>query len=113
VNKEDAVTVRQDLVKLELRGSPRGAETKSALLKSKGPALSDQSMSLEPKLSKKGNSAPAVEEKKLEPPEQDQQKESLLLTQTKSKQSRRLSLRRLSQSQVALRLHLGIGKSVV
>jgi 2-oxoglutarate dehydrogenase E2 component (dihydrolipoamide succinyltransferase) len=93
-NEEDTVTVRQDLVKLELRGSPRGAERESASLKPKGPALSNQSTSSEPKLSKKDDLAlaPVAEEKKLKPLVQDQlKKESLLLMQTKSKTKPKLS----------------------
>jgi 2-oxoglutarate dehydrogenase E2 component (dihydrolipoamide succinyltransferase) len=93
-NKENTMTVRQDLVKLELRGSSRGAKRESTLSKPKGLALSDQSTSLEPKLSKKDNSAlaPIAEEKKLKPLVQDQpKKESLLLTQTELKTKPKLS----------------------
>jgi 2-oxoglutarate dehydrogenase E2 component (dihydrolipoamide succinyltransferase) len=67
-NKEDTVTVRQYLVKLELRGSLRDAEKENALSEPKEPALSDRLTSLEPKPSKKDELAPTplAEEKRLE-----------------------------------------------
>jgi 2-oxoglutarate dehydrogenase E2 component (dihydrolipoamide succinyltransferase) len=89
-NEEDTVTVGQDLVKLELGGSPGSAEKESASSEPKEPASSDQSTSSEPKPSKKDDSTPAppAEEKKPEPPTQEQpKKESPPPKQTKSKKT--------------------------
>jgi 2-oxoglutarate dehydrogenase E2 component (dihydrolipoamide succinyltransferase) len=86
-NEEDTVTVGQDLVKLELGGSPGGAEKESASSEPKGAASSDQSTSSEPKPSKKDDSAPSTpaEEKKSEPPAQEQPKNESAPKQTESK----------------------------
>lgn len=84
VNEEDTVTVGQDLAKLELGGSPEGAEKASA---SSEPKEADQSTSPEPKPSKKDDSAlsPPAEEKKSEPPVQEQPKKESVPKQTESK----------------------------
>jgi len=82
------VTVGQDLVKLELGGSPAGAEKEGASSESREPVSSDQSTSSEPNPSKKDDSvtAPPSEEKEAELPAQEQhKKESTLPKQTESK----------------------------
>lgn len=78
-NEEDTVTVGQDLVKLELGGSPGGAEKESASSEPKEPASSDQPTSSEPKPSKKDDSAPAP------PAEEQPKKESPAPKQAESK----------------------------
>jgi 2-oxoglutarate dehydrogenase E2 component (dihydrolipoamide succinyltransferase) len=87
-NEEDTVTVGQDLVKLELGGSPGGAEKENAPSEPKELASSDQSTSSEPKPSKKDESAPTppAEEKRPETPAQEQpKKQSPPPKQTESK----------------------------
>lgn len=87
-NEEDTVTVGQDLLKLELGGSPGRAEKESASSEPKEPASSDQSTSSDPKSSKKDDSSPAppAEGRKTEPPAQEQpEKESPPPKQAESK----------------------------
>jgi 2-oxoglutarate dehydrogenase E2 component (dihydrolipoamide succinyltransferase) len=84
------VTVGQDLVKLELGGSPGGAEKESASSEPKEPASSDQPTFSEPEPSKKEDSAPAppAEEKKQETPAKEQpKKESPPPRQAESKKT--------------------------
>ena len=82
------MTVGQNLVKLELGGSPGGTEKQSASSEPKESASSDQPTSSEPKSSEKDNlvSVAQSEEKKSQSPTQEQpKKESPPPKQTESK----------------------------
>ncbi|KAL6721107.1 2-oxoglutarate dehydrogenase complex E2 component [Lecanora helva] len=68
-NEEDTVTVGQDLLKLELGGSPQGGEKQQGGQEPKAPAPDDQPTSSDPEPKKEeGKSTP---EKKSEPPKEE------------------------------------------
>jgi 2-oxoglutarate dehydrogenase E2 component (dihydrolipoamide succinyltransferase) len=70
-NEEDTVTVGQDLVRLEVGGSPGGGGKEAASSEAKEPAPSDQSTASDPKPEKREEPSPAPkEESKPSPPKQ-------------------------------------------
>ncbi|MCJ1298521.1 2-oxoglutarate dehydrogenase complex E2 component [Hypocenomyce scalaris] len=82
-NEEDTVTVGQDLVKLELGGTPQSGEKEQGNQEPKAPAPDDQSTSSDPEPSKDDSKSkqdpaappPPPREKKPEPPKQESKPE--------------------------------------
>ncbi|KAF7920154.1 hypothetical protein BELL_0220g00190 [Botrytis elliptica] len=115
-NEEDTVTVGQDLVRLELGGSPEGGDKEKASSEPKEAASKDQSTSSDPEPSKKedskpkgDSSSPPPTEKKSEPKETPKPKPSESKKQESSSSSSGPSLgnreeRRVKMNRMRLRI---------